>query len=496
VPLTQNLVDDAIDIYPAMRGGLENLAVFVRERCEEIARDAAVRARVQHRVKTVASLETKLLRDLAIEPDRRPPRYAACTNGFQILRAVRDLVGVRVVPYREADREVLATRIAEVFEGTEGQGSAVVRRADGGISPNPNYRAVHLQVAVPADDVPPGCDGRFSCEIQVVGALAHVWNELEHDIGYKRMDTESGLSDAEQTALQGLADLTRAGDHIIELVLAGNAAATQGQNRAEPSAAPFRDSIDLAYRMRSRFPHSTSFAQFSQDLFGQLVPLGLDSEAALDSEVLGGDDYESRATAIVEAVNSQLAAAHSPHRMDVATSDALYALVLAVAASDIAGTSTAPGRPLRARAIANAYLRAFPGASIRSSQRAGDPDVANLPAWRLIQDCAQELGRDGRSFSLKQITSCVQNRDPARRTSSLAPVVQGMTRNAPGGPPSPCGEVLFRVGWGRYEIYDPTRHDTPDNGDNAHEGSDAIAERDTESFERDDEGTSGVAVAP
>lgn len=74
------------------------------------------------------------------------------------------------------------------------------------------------------------------------------------------------------------------------------------------------------------------------------------------------------------------------------------------------------------------------------------------PAWVLILDAARELGSGGAEFSRAAIVEAVQRRDPTRRPESLGPVLQGMTRNATGGPPSPCGTPLVRVGHGWYRL--------------------------------------------
>lgn len=83
-------------------------------------------------------------------------------------------------------------------------------------------------------------------------------------------------------------------------------------------------------------------------------------------------------------------------------------------------------------------------------------DTKSEPTWRLILDSADELSRTGGSpFTLDTIIKHVQRRDPARNRDSIAPIIQGMTINAPGGPRSACGERLRRVDRGLYELLDP-----------------------------------------
>jgi Family of unknown function (DUF6884) len=74
------------------------------------------------------------------------------------------------------------------------------------------------------------------------------------------------------------------------------------------------------------------------------------------------------------------------------------------------------------------------------------------PTWSLILDAARELGAGGAEFTRAAIVDAVIRRDPRRRADSIGPVLQGMTRNAAGGPPSPCGKPLERVSHGWYRM--------------------------------------------
>jgi hypothetical protein len=76
------------------------------------------------------------------------------------------------------------------------------------------------------------------------------------------------------------------------------------------------------------------------------------------------------------------------------------------------------------------------------------------PTWSLILDSARELGSGGADFSRAALIEAVLTRDPRRRIESIGPVLQGMTSNATGGPPSPCGTPLLRVSHGWYRLAD------------------------------------------
>lgn len=75
------------------------------------------------------------------------------------------------------------------------------------------------------------------------------------------------------------------------------------------------------------------------------------------------------------------------------------------------------------------------------------------PAWELVLDAARGLASRGHAeFSRAQLLDEVMRRDPGRLPQSLGPVIQGMTANATGGPPSPCGTPLQRVAHGLYRL--------------------------------------------
>jgi hypothetical protein len=58
------------------------------------------------------------------------------------------------------------------------------------------------------------------CELQITSMLAHVWNEIEHDIVYK--GDRSTLSTDEVSALESLGLLTKTGDNIIVNLMNAN----------------------------------------------------------------------------------------------------------------------------------------------------------------------------------------------------------------------------------------------------------------------------------
>src|SRR5690606_21157023 len=112
------------------------------------------------------------------------------------------------------------------------------------------YRSTHCQVFLHKEELV----GDYanlrgaSCEIQVCSMMAHVWNEIEHDIGYK--PEGGGPDEAERGLLQMLGHLTRSGDAAITRLLAAN------EERMKSQTGEFTDVHDFVARLRPVFPEA------------------------------------------------------------------------------------------------------------------------------------------------------------------------------------------------------------------------------------------------
>jgi uncharacterized HhH-GPD family protein len=85
-----------------------------------------------------------------------------------------------------------------------------------------------------------------------------------------------------------------------------------------------------------------------------------------------------------------------------------------------------------------------------------------VAAWELVLEAGRSLTARGLvEFTRAQLLDEVRRRDASRRPDSLGPVIQGMIANAPGGPPSPCGTPLIRVGHGVYRLAGQSPATTP-----------------------------------
>ena len=178
----------------------------------EIVEANAIRAHVTFRAKGPKSLETKL-RKFAQTGKKSMPTVES------VFDQVRDLAAVRVATYVQTDERKVTEAISKRFAGSNGTDVVVDLKDKHAADPQNFYRATHLEIYLPSQDIV----GTYSnvagvpCEVQVCSMMAHVWNEIEHDIGYK---PTGQLSDIEKILLIHIGDLTRNGDRMISDLLA------------------------------------------------------------------------------------------------------------------------------------------------------------------------------------------------------------------------------------------------------------------------------------
>jgi hypothetical protein len=73
--------------------------------------------------------------------------------------------------------------------------------------------------------------------------------------------------------------------------------------------------------------------------------------------------------------------------------------------------------------------------------------------WEQILAAAGALERRGvRPWSLQELINEIQRTYPSRGRGTISPTLQGMTVNAPGGPPSVCGTPIRRLGRSSYVL--------------------------------------------
>ena len=186
----------------------------------------------------------------------------------KVFERVGDLAGVRITTYVEKDRAGAVEELKARFVGGPNEGEFPIVEKD---ARDKLYRATHCQVAIKGQELV-GTYANFkdvTCEIQVCSLLAHVYNEIEHDIRYKKLTGE--ISDKEDDLLDALGKLTASGDVLIETVIE-----TQERRQSELQG-EFEDEYDFVTRMRQRFPTAAQFKEHAYQLFEELLAFDLDS---------------------------------------------------------------------------------------------------------------------------------------------------------------------------------------------------------------------------
>jgi ppGpp synthetase/RelA/SpoT-type nucleotidyltranferase len=344
--LTNEDIQHAVLRYEREYDRYVKLAEVVYERCLRIVEESGVRATVQRRTKKPQSLRKKLLRI-----QRKSPADTRFLSVDDVFANMGDLSAVRVGPYLESDRSRIVEELKRAFEfgtSTPGHPNPDEKNTQGRAK---HYRAVHCQVVLKTEDLNSNLAGT-SCEIQVCSMLAHVWNEIEHDLGYKP-DTGQ-LSERELDCLDALGQLAQAGDVIIKTLLESN------RERVAASETSFGNQFDFMARMQQQFPKAAEFHIHAAQLYDVLLELGLDSPSKIRDALLGdGNEYQVRAETLAEQLKRYIASSVNPV-VDVEnnTSDQLAMLLLDKKLKELIELYPAGrgmGRPMRLVSLAKRF---------------------------------------------------------------------------------------------------------------------------------------------
>jgi ppGpp synthetase/RelA/SpoT-type nucleotidyltranferase len=336
MPLTDDLIAAAVDRYRRESDRYAKLVDLVANAARELVADNAIPATVQARVKDPDRLRDKLR--------KYSEQYDSIDEVFE---KMKDLAGVRIATYVESDRERVAIEVARRFQGPGGDDVPIVVK-DG---PDTFYRATHCQVSLTDDDLGPGYENLVddSCEVQICSLLAHVWNELDHDLAYKPLTGD--LSEQEIRALDALGDLTRAGDKlVVGLLEATDARLAENQGK-------FEDQWDFVARARRFFPDASDFGTHSGQLFNELLAEGLDTPQKLEDALLQGDAV-NHAYELLERFQQHLEGDEVVRRVEAASSDPLLMLLLEKRADEVLARhpgGRGRGRPPRIASVARRF---------------------------------------------------------------------------------------------------------------------------------------------
>lgn len=345
VAVPEEVITEAVARYEREHDRYLKLAARVADICRtDIIEADAIRAQVTSRVKTSRSLEGKLRRFA-----RRGDKNISTVE--EVFSQIGDLAGVRIATYRPEDQNRVANKIKLIFPGPSGSEIELDKKdklSEGGF-----YRATHCQAALPDSEIV-GINENLrgtSCEIQICSMMAHVFNEVEHDIAYK--PEGGGPQSAEKGLIDALGHLARTGDSIVSQLLAAN------EMRLKEQAGDFNDAFDFVARLRKEFK-DRDLSGYAGQLFDEICHLGLNSLDKLKKDV--GDDHFNSATAdeIISNFNRYMEEKDDrDFLLDNRSSDLVLAILLQKHASTIVQNHPAGrgmGRPPRIRSIAMRFL--------------------------------------------------------------------------------------------------------------------------------------------
>lgn len=318
----------------------------------EIVEGSAIRAQVTSRAKTPKSLESKLRRIVAA--NKKP-----LTDIDSVFLHVRDLAAVRIATYEHRREEEAVDLVCRRFHSEAGV-PPIAESKDYQRDPSKvdnYYRATHIEAfLLPTDLVGTYANVKgVPCEIQVCSMMAHVWNEIEHDLAYKPYS--GTLSPLERSHLVNLGDNVRIADRIISQLLAET---ERRQAAASAADAPFADVHDFIVRVRPWFP-GVDFGRHANALLEVLRPLRLltiDSlRKAIDLPDPIADGARKRLTQLRD-LGAKAVAGGSPTtalaQLDERSSDLLLVALLPRLARFLAPDGSASDS--RVRRIAEDYL--------------------------------------------------------------------------------------------------------------------------------------------
>jgi ppGpp synthetase/RelA/SpoT-type nucleotidyltranferase len=279
MPLSDEFALSAENRYLREIDRYSKLASLVESICREEVRDHRIPATVQARAKTPASFREKL-RIYVSQGRTEKVDSVACED--DAIAIVGDLAGVRVATYVEGDRRRVVDLIMKRFRiATREDGEPDIEEHD----KDTGYRATHLQVFLKDADGSSPINRNIrdtSCEVQVCSMLAHVWNEIEHDMRYK----ENLQDDVLDSDLEELLDACTTSDKVVERIL---------ERHSELIARGMLSDI------AGRFPSATVFAadeDAAVRVIKEAVRLGFSTLERLEVSLLAGDFVSGSMTAL------------------------------------------------------------------------------------------------------------------------------------------------------------------------------------------------------
>jgi ppGpp synthetase/RelA/SpoT-type nucleotidyltranferase len=198
--LTEAQIEQVVQRYKLEMARYDGAARFVEHRLRRELREAAIPALLSSRAKHPADVLEKLRRRAE---DGRYRHEALLANMNHVMT---DVAGCRLIVYDPRQESAAADLVQRTFALWQGARSHEVLDKDSG------YRATHLLVVLDAPEVDLALLSTV-CEVQVTSIACHVFNELSHDIDYKRRDVLPGGE--VQRRLRHVLNATRRLDEVV-----------------------------------------------------------------------------------------------------------------------------------------------------------------------------------------------------------------------------------------------------------------------------------------
>jgi hypothetical protein len=161
--------------------------------------------------------------------------------------------------------------------------------------------------------------------------MAHVWNEIEHDLGYKPLG--GSLSEQERNLLMMLGHAVRQGDMTIGSLFA------ETERRQREHGGSFTDVYDFVARVRGWFP-DVDFGRNAGPLYEALQPVRLVSPESIRKLIAVPEPMTAAAQIALDEFSAQLAAkGDGRFSLDRDSSDLLFVLLLPKVANYIVSSS-------------------------------------------------------------------------------------------------------------------------------------------------------------
>lgn len=325
--ISEDTIKNAVLRYHREYDRYLKLSARVAEICRfEIVEGNAIRAQVTFRAKSPKSLEGKLRRFAASGKKELPSVQS-------VFDAVRDLAAVRIATYEQRHEDQVVQLVCKRFVDLRGAPPSSERKDKNAADNNNFYRATHVEAFLPETDVI-GTYANVSdvpCEIQVCSMMAHVWNEIEHDLGYKPLT--GSLSEQERGLLVSFGFAVRQGDITI-----GNLF-SETERRQREQGGVFTDVYDFVARVRGWFP-DIDFGRNAGPLYEALQPIRLVSPEGIRRLISVPEPMTDQAQKALDEFTAKLTVqGEARFTLDRNSSDLLLILLLPQLARHIISSS-------------------------------------------------------------------------------------------------------------------------------------------------------------